>query len=233
MTTRWRTLLSASALVLAVARPAPAQSLTGTTGLVTIPTARMADDRSLTVGAHLVDRRYHQSPYGDRTAVVEFATLGFLPFMEVGLRLTRVLDTPRQGLGDRMVSVRLRLLEEGPYTPAVAAGAHDLVGTRIYHATYVAASKEVAPVPGAGTVGLHLGYGGDWTPLDAEDHQFVGFFGGVSVSPRPWLTLLAEHDAERINAGVRLRLFRRVTLLGALQGRDGLSGGVGYTHPLR
>ncbi|HEX2201815.1 MAG TPA: YjbH domain-containing protein [Longimicrobium sp.] len=225
---------SALALVLALAaRPVDAQSLTGTTGLVTIPTARMAEDRTLLVGAHLVDRRHHNSPYGDNAAVVEFATLGFLPFVEVGLRLTRVVDAPNQGLGDRMVSVRLRVLEEGAYRPAVVVGAHDLVGTRIYHSTYVVASKEVARVPVLGSVGAHLGHGGRWTSLKVEGRQFDGTFGGVSVAPRPWVTLLAEHDAERLNAGVRLRLLRRITLLGALHDLKDLSGGVGYTHPLR
>ena len=227
-----RTLAAAVALLLSISRPASAQALTGTTGLVTIPTARMADDRSLMVGAHLVDRRHHNSPYGDNAALMEFATVGFLPFLEVGLRLTRVLDTPRQGVGDRMVSVRLRLLEEGARRPAVVVGAHDLLGTRIYHATYVVASREVAPVPVAGTVGLHLGYGGDWLPVPVHAHQFKGAFGGVSVSPRPWIALMAEHDAERLNAGVRLRLFGRVTLLGALHGLEDLSGGISYTQPL-
>jgi len=208
------------------------QALTGTTGLVTIPTAVMPPDGSATIGAHWIDARYHRSPYGDKTAVYEFADIGFLPFVEVGLRLTRVLDTPGQALGDRMISVRLRVLEEGDRAPAVVVGAHDLVGTRIYHATYVAASKEIAKVPVAGAVGLHAGYGGQWLGIRAKGEQFQGFFGGVSVSPRPWIALLAEHDAERVNAGVRLRVWR-LNLLGAAYGMDGLSGGISYTHQLK
>jgi hypothetical protein len=221
--------------VLAAAPHAPvlaAQALTGTTGLVTVPTAAMPADGSATIGVHWVDPRYHRSPYGDNTAVYEFADIGFLPFVEVGLRLTRVLDTPDQALGDRMISVRLRVLEEGDRTPAVVFGAHDLVGTRIYHTTYVAASKEIERVPIAGAVGVHAGYGGQWLGIRAKGEQFQGFFGGVSVSPHPWISLLAEHDAERVNAGVRLRVWR-LNLLGAAYGMDGLSGGISYTHQLK
>jgi hypothetical protein len=208
-----------------------AQALTGTTGLVTVPTAAMPADGSATVGVHWVDRRYHRSGLGDNTGIYQFASVGFLPFMEVGLRLTRVLDTPRQALGDRMVSVRFRLLEEGDRVPAVVVGAHDLVGTRIYHATYVAASKEIDGVPVAGTVGLHAGYGGQWLSVSAQGEQFQGVFGGVSVAPRSWIALMAEHDAERVNAGVRLHVWR-LNLLAAAYGMDGLSGGISYTHQL-
>ncbi len=210
----------------------PAQALTGTTGLVTVPTAVMPADGSATIGVHWVDARYHRSPYGERTAAYKFADIGFLPFLEVGLRLTSVLDTPGQALGDRMISVRLRVLEERDRMPAVVVGAHDLVGTRIYHATYVAASKEIGKVPVAGAVGAHAGYGGQWLGIRAKGEQFQGFFGGVSVSPRPWISLLAEHDAERVNAGMRLRVWR-LNLLGAAYGMDGLSGGISYTHPLK
>lgn len=210
-----------------------AQTLTGPTGLVTVPTAAMQRDGSLTAGLNRVDARFHR--YEDheqagRDALVQYATIGFLPFVEVGLRLTRVLDVPRQALGDRFVSVRVRLLEERAYTPAVAVGVHDLVGTRIFHAEYAAASKTLDAGP-LGEVGVHLGYGGDWLSLPSAGRQFVGAFGGVSVAPRRWVTLLAEHDAERVNAGVRLAAWR-LSLLGALHGLEAFSWGIGYTHPL-
>jgi hypothetical protein len=215
--------------------PLSAQSLTGTTGLVSIPTAEMPADGALAAGVMLLDERYqvHQNPrWRDRAAMTPFASLGFLPFMEVGLRFTRVIGIERQALGDRMVSVRLRMLKEGKHTPAVVLGVHDLVGTRIYHAEYVAASKHVDAGPLLGTVGVHAGYGGDWLSLDASGRQFVGVFGGVSVAPRRWVVLMLEHDAERINAGVRLRVWR-FAVLGAAHGLEGVSGGISYTHPLK
>jgi hypothetical protein len=190
----------------------------------------------VTVGANLVDRRYHGYHligFDEHPSLIQFARIGFLPFAEVGVRLTRVTGMPRQALGDRMVSVRLRLLEEGARRPAVVVGAHDLVGLRNFHAVYAVGSKEVARLPVLGGVGLHLGYGlGDGLALSAEGRQFVGAFGGVSVAPRPGVELLAEHDAERVNAGVRLHVWR-LSFLGAAYGLDGLSGGVSYTHQLK
>lgn len=220
---------------IALAAPLPAQALTGTTGLATIPTAGMPADGAVTVGVHRVDSRHHEhstSWLRGHVGVVQYASVGFLPFLEVGLRLTHGIDAPRQGLGDRGVSVRLRVLKEGRHAPAVVLGAHDLLGTRAFHAEYAVASKTLGHAPALGEVGLHLGYGGDWLRLRARGRQFEGFFGGVSVAPRPWVQLMAEHDADRVNAGVRLRV-GRLSLLGTLRGTDALSGGISYTHPLK
>lgn len=213
-------------------QPLLAQSLTGTSGLINIPTAAMQGDGTVTVGMNLVDERYHgyaQEKQQGHDMIVQFASVGFLPFLEVGLRLTRGVDVPRQAIGDRMVSVRLRVLKEGARTPAIVVGVHDIAGTRYFHAEYILASKQV-PTP-VGRVGLHAGYGGDWSSVPARAHQFVGGFGGISYSPRPWATLMAEHDAERVNAGVRLRV-GRLSFLGAAHGLDRFSGGISYTHRL-
>ncbi len=220
--------------VVLIARPLPAQTLTGPAGLVTVPTAAMPADGDVAVGLNLVDARHHRYAGEDRVgrdALVQYASVGFLPFVEVGLRLTRVLGLSGQALGDRFVSVRVRLLEERAHVPAVVVGVHDLLGTRIFHAEYVAASKTLAAGP-LGDAGLHLGYGGDWLSLPSDGRQFVGVFGGVSLAPHPGVKLLAEHDAERVNAGLRLRV-RRLSLLGALHGLEAFSGGLGYTHSLR
>jgi hypothetical protein len=206
--------------------------LTGTTGLISIPTAMMPADGTLTLGMNRLDERYHgyeQEKQQGHDAIVQFASVGFLPFVEVGLRLTRGVGVPDQAIGDRMVSVRLRLLKEGTHAPAVVVGAHDLLGTRYFHAEYVVASKHVATP--LGEVGLHAGYGGDFSSVRARARQFVGGFGGISVAPRPWVTLMAEHDGERVIAGVRLRV-GRIALLGTAHGLDRFSGGISYTHRL-
>jgi hypothetical protein len=212
---------------------ASAQSLTGPSGLVTIPTAAAMTDGSMAVGVTLLAPHYHEYAADNvdhNASIVQFATVGFLPFAEVGLRLTRLDTDKRQGIGDRMISVRVRVLKEGETIPAVAVGAHDLVGTRIFHATYAVASKTVGTA--AGPAQLTVGYGHDVLGLDAAARQFDGLFGGVSLAPRPWLTLLAEYDGERPNAGLRLGPVHGVALLAALQNGDGLSGGVSYTFAL-
>jgi hypothetical protein len=193
----------------------------------------MPADGTLAVGVNVVDRRYHGNDgvgYDQHAALVEFASVGFLPFVEIGLRLTRMTGIPRQALGDRMVSVRVRLIKEGTDVPAVVVGAHDLVGTRRFHTVYAVASKSVA-TPLVGTVGLHLGYGGDPLSLRRHASGLTGAFGGVSVAPSRWASLFAEYDTERVNAGARLRVWR-FALLAAAQNMDGFSAGVSYTQPL-
>lgn len=210
-----------------------AQTLTGTSGLVTIPTATIAADGDLSTGINRLVRGHYEFTGGtfeDHPLLVQYASVGFPPFVEVGLRLTRVVDVPRQALGDRMVNVGVRLLKEGRHLPAVAVGAHDIIGTRIYHATYAVASKTVHTR--AGAAGLHLGYGHDVLGLQARGRQFDGLFGGISLSPRRWATLMVEFDGERPNAGVRLGPVHGVALLAALQELDGFSGGVSYTFAL-
>lgn len=229
----FRTLLSTALVSLLASTQSPAQTLTGTSGLVTIPTATIAADGEMTVGVNRIAREHYEftgGTFDDRPLTVQFASVGFLPFVEVGLRLTRVVDVPRQALGDRMVSVRVRVLKEGTRLPAVAVGAHDLIGTRIYHATYAVASKTVQTP--AGPAGLHLGYGHDVLGLQAKGRQFDGLFGGMSLAPRQWVRLLAEYDGERPNAGVRLGPVHGVALLAALRELDGVSGGVSYTFAL-
>lgn len=215
-----------------------AQSLTGTTGLVSIPTAEMTGDGAVAAGVNVLDERYNGHQFDGRfdgyAVMVQYVSVGFLPFAEVGLRLTRLVDYPEpQALGDRMVSVRVRVLEERAFTPAVVIGAHDLVGTQIYHSIYVVGSKDLDFLPVLGNVSVHAGYGDDWRGIRAKGRQFQGVFGGIAIEPQPWVALLVEHDAERVNAGVRLRPWKGLAVLAALQGGDGLSGGVSYTHRLK
>ena len=218
--------------------PLRAQSLTGTTGLVSIPTAEMPADGAVAAGVNVIDARYNGHQFNRRfdghAVMVQYVSVGFLPFAEVGLRLTRLMDYPEpQALGDRMVSVRVRLMEQGRVTPAVVVGAHDLVGTQIYHSIYVVGSRRVDPVPLLGAVSAHAGYGDDWPGIRVKGRQFQGVFGGVAVEPRPWVALLVEHDAERVNAGVRLRPWKGLAVLATVQGGDALSGGISYTHRLK
>jgi hypothetical protein len=229
-----RVVMSGVLAMLSSCLPAAAQSLTGTSGLVSIPTATIAADGRLTAGVNVIPARYHgyyDAGY-DETAVVRYVAVGFLPFVEVGLRLTHVTAEIPQGLGDRMVSVRVRLLTEGTVRPALAVGAHDLVGTRLYHATYAVASRTVRTP--AGPAGVHAGYGHNVLGLETRGRQFDGLFGGASLAPVQWLTLLAEYDGEHANAGVRVGPVHGVALVvGALRDLDGVSAGLSYTFALR
>ena len=220
-------------MALGLCRPGAAQSLTGTTGLVTIPTAEMPEDAGVSFGVSFFSKKFQQYGRGQYDLIPYFANIGYLPFLEVGLRATRRRDLGRgEGLGDRMVSVRLRLLSERNMVPALVLGVHDfLTGSEGYttthfNALYLVASRHLRVAPLASDVGLHLGYGTDW--MKARHYQFVGLFGGVSVSPTSYLTLMLEYDSERFSGGLRMTVLDHVALLAAWQGFDVFSGGVSY-----
>ena len=99
----------------------------GTTGLIDVPTARMASDGVLTATAAIQSRTnayaitYQATPWLEAT----FRYTGFNSFFYY----------------DRNYEAKLRLLEEQPYIPQVAVGIRDMVGTGVFGSEYLVASK--------------------------------------------------------------------------------------------
>jgi hypothetical protein len=99
----------------------------GVTGLIDIPTARMSADGTLTTTAAIQSRTnsyaitYQATPWLEGT----FRYTGFNEFF----------------FYDRNYEAKLKLWSEKEYLPQVAVGIRDLVGTGIYGAEYVVASK--------------------------------------------------------------------------------------------
>jgi len=106
--------------------------------------ARFRPDGTLEAGAAIRHQR-------------QFGFLGFqaLPFLETTFRLTDRLNatTGRGTTNDRAFDLKFRLLQEGPWRPAVALGLQDAIGTGLYGGEYLVASKRF------GTVDLSLGMG--------------------------------------------------------------------------
>jgi len=105
----------------------------GDMGILEMPSARMAPDGqvSLTVG--------------DVDGTQWRITGGFqvLPWLEGTFRYSHIPHFFNDGgvLFDRSFGVKARLFQETAYTPAVAVGVRDLVGTGVYGAEYVVLSK--------------------------------------------------------------------------------------------
>ncbi|WP_462173374.1 YjbH domain-containing protein [Pseudoalteromonas xiamenensis] len=88
-----------------------------------------------------------------------------------------------------------------PYIPkdwfSLAIGAQDLGGAaNNFEAYYVAASKEI------GDFRITLGGG----TTENATGRLDGAFGGVEWMPFTWLTIAAEHDAQALNAGVKVHV---------------------------
>jgi len=204
-----------------------AGSLNGNTGLVTVPTAEMPEDREVCFGMNWLDRNSYLSGTSRYNTIIVYATVGYLPFLEISPCLTRYATNQhvrRLGLGARSVTIRLRLFSEGAIAPSVVLGLQDPLGVKESNASYLVTSRGFRPYNI--DVNLHLGYGVDW--IEAKEHQFLGLFGGVSLSPKPFVALMLEHDSNRFNCGMRISIFNRMEVLLAFLDFDTFSGGMSY-----
>ncbi|MBI3144465.1 MAG: YjbH domain-containing protein [Pseudogulbenkiania sp.] len=127
----------------------------------------------------------------DRPYNTLWTNVTLLPALQVSARYVSVMGIPgfadaRYGgsygrYKDKVFDAKLKLLEEGEWTPAVAAGKTDLFGTELFKGHYVAATKHFGPLE------TTLGYG---------QGRIDGPFGGVRWRPAslPNWALVAEYD---------------------------------------
>ena len=130
--------LFCAAILLAVTTPVCAQDYGlvqrdtyGETGLLEMPSARMAPDGQLAITLSAMND-------------MQRGTLSFqiLPWLEGSFRYTRIGRWVNSPDYDRSFGLKLRLFEEGEYTPEISVGIRDLVGTGIYGGEYVVVSKQ-------------------------------------------------------------------------------------------
>ena len=209
----------------------------GTTGLVTVPTARMQADGTVTATIA-------------RNEVLDIFNLTFqaAPFIEGTFRYS--ISDPRDKVfsgeeyEDRSYEVKLRVLEEGDLRPAFAIGIRDIFGTGILAGEYLVASKTLAVLDL--TVGLGWGrYAGKSSfsnPLTVLDNGFstrptgdygllggtirgetffrgeAALFGGIRYRiPNSSFHLLAEYSSD---------VYEREQLIGVLRQPSPFSIGV-------
>ena len=126
--------------------PARPRTNMGAVGLIEMPSARMAPDGELSIGA-----AYFQSN--------QRYNLGFqiLPWLEGTFRYSGVqhFDSSYPVYWDRSFGLKLRLWNETDLVPALAIGINDIVGTGLYSSEYVVLSKQFGPVDAT----LGIGWG--------------------------------------------------------------------------
>lgn len=182
----------------------------GGVGLLQTRTARFGDEGLFTIGASFADPyyRYYFSLHG-------------LPGLEVGFRYTTIQNRGiiskedvrgETAFQDKGADIKLRLIEEGRWRPAVAIGLQDFVGTAQFAGEYVVASKRFYDLD------FTLGMG--WGRLGTRAHL------------RNPLTYLSKSFEVRNNRGSDDQ-GGNVTLGQFFSGRDvALFGGVEWLTPL-
>jgi hypothetical protein len=160
-------------------------ALAGQPGLINMPDGRLSPDGTLRTGI------YFAKPYSGF-----YAGVTALPFLDATLRYNRIMYVPAfsspygAGFGDykdKILDLKLRLIEEGERLPALAIGVTDVVGTGLFSGEYLAASKRF------GEADLTVGFARG--PVD-------GVFGGVRYRPQRWdgFGVVAEYDASDYRA---------------------------------
>jgi hypothetical protein len=209
-------------------------SLHGTSGLVVTPTAEVAPDATLRLGYSFMDAKWVPHGRGEFDNEIWFLNFGFLPRVEVtvratvlpGSRLTRFDDAP---IVDRMGSARLQLLRPGRF-PGIALGVDDVRGTRYYHSLYAVGTQRV--VWDAAGLDLRASVGFGSRALEARNHLLDGVFGGLETRVFRTVSFVADHDTEKWNAGVRVRLLGRISAQVAWLDLEIPSAGMGLLHRL-
>src|SRR4051794_40162825 len=108
----------------------------GDVGLIEVPSARMAPDGEMWLTGAALDSGQWRVNLGFQ----------FVPWLETTFRYSHIPNFFAHGslgnaLYDRSFGMKVRLFQETPWSPSLAIGVRDLVGTGIYGAEYVVLSK--------------------------------------------------------------------------------------------
>ena len=208
---------------LVVSEVVSAQSVTGTSGLIHIPSARMLEDGQLVLGAAYIPKPYfYRYEIGMNPGLNTYVTYALFPFMEVMFRYTHELNVPvsfeTSYFPDRMLGFRVRLLKEKIYLPALVFGAHDAsslfgitsIGPK-YSAFYFVSTKLIKT--DFGDFDISAGYAFDL--LDIKTMSYKGFFAGISYEPLflENLSIQFENDSSGFNSGLVLNVYNKFNFM--------------------
>ncbi|MEI6141117.1 MAG: YjbH domain-containing protein [Mariniphaga sp.] len=215
-----------------------AQTLSGMTGLLNIPSADFQSDGTFIMGANYLPAinqpiaNYKpdlDAPLLGHNTGNYYFNLTFLPFLEVAYKMTFL----KMGNGtinqDRAFSMRLQVIKEKEYFPSIAFGVHDAftevtTGNQYSGADYVVITKHFNFKDNR--LSLTSGYGATFL----RNNQFVGLFGGISLTPSFIKTfqLTAEYDTKGINIGGSLLFFNHLYFFSMAQRLQYYAGGIAY-----
>ncbi len=198
---------------MAHAEDAPVRNDYGSPGIIEMPSARMAPDGALSIGASYLRNIQHYN-----------FSFQALPWLEADFRYSGLSHYNYQFpvYYDRSFALKARLWDETDVFPAVAVGINDLVGTGIYSGEYLVASKSLGDFDASLGMGWgRLGTAGAFqNPISTIVKSFgkprpivttaggtnfnvffhgpnAGLFGGlIWHTPVDGLSLLAEYSSD-------------------------------------
>lgn len=241
--------LAAAGTPNAWARDYPIRSNFGDVGMIDMPSARMAPDGELSLGASFFEDTQHYN-----------LSFQALPWLETSFHYSGLqhFDAAFPVYWDRSFAVKARLWDETDLLPAMAVGINDLVGTGVYSGEYIAVSKRLGPVDA--TFGVGWGRLGSTdlfkNPVSPLSHSFearpsitsaggtnfnvffhganAGLFGGlIWHTPIDRLSLITEYSSddyhlETVRGGFAPKSQINIGL--SYQATDGVTVGLGWLY---
>jgi len=216
---------------LVVSGVASGQSVTGTSGLIHIPSARMLEDGQLVLGAGYIPKGYstfkNRGGYAERERFQHpflntYITYGILPFVEVMFRYTHELYVPvnsfTQYFPDRMFSARFRVLSEKKFTPSIVFGIHDFgkIFTDFDSATnYSTSYFVISKIKDFNLIkfDLSFGYAFDLAGIQAIDID--GLFYGIEIKSNFYekASFIFEYDSKYFQTGLMLNPIKPIKMM--------------------
>jgi hypothetical protein len=188
-------------------------NLFGSRGLMGTPSARMAPDGEISVGASFLRNNQHYN--------LEFQAL---PWLDTTFRYSGLqhFQPDYPVYYDRAFGIKVRFWDEGDVIPAVAVGIDDIIGTGVYNGEYLVASKRFGDVdtslgmgwgryagsalvrnplaiifPSFNNRASFFGQAGQGDFKEFFHGHDVGIFGGaVWHTPVDGLSLMVEYDSD-------------------------------------
>ena len=218
---------------------APWASHSGMTGFINTPWAGVQPDGNLELGFTNIPKKWSYNPErGVYHNEIYYASLGLLPRLEAGLRITRtpgfnpfghIDPTSRLSTDtDHQASFRIAVLEPRHRRPGVAFGVEDIQGTRRYHAAYLVSGIPFSIFRVQNR--FSLGYASH--VFTASRHVLDGAFSAIEVSPWRAVATRFEYDTEKFNVGIGIDLGFGLRIRAAALNMESLSAGVGWHHRL-
>lgn len=207
-----------------------AQYTMGNAGMMNTPSADMNETGTFVFGANYLPEQI--VPFGYNTGNY-FAGITLFPFLELTyretlLKTTYMAEKPKFNQQDRSLSVRLRLMKERKFLPALVVGTHDPfadLGRNYYQGFFGVMTKHFNI--GNNEIGIsagYLGYTGEYNRLND------GVFAGVTLKPAFYkdMTFMAEYDTKNVNVGVAARMWKHLSVHLFTAGFNSIAGGLRY-----
>ncbi|MFA8451078.1 MAG: YjbH domain-containing protein [Bacteroidales bacterium] len=216
------------------------QQIIGLNGLLNTPSAFMKADGTFMVGANYLPREVSAKVF-DYNTINYYLDLTFLPFLEVNYKMTLFqMEEGKYTNQDRSFAVRLQLLKEKKYRPALLIGGNDILttnkantnkiistsnsGNQYFGNVYVVLSKNI-PIRKSKFI-TNLGY---YSDLFSKG-QSKGVFGAIGFAPGFYsdMNIILEYDSRVWNIGSTAVLFKHLSLTVFLYEFRYLTGGLAY-----